>query len=837
MRSSFGRILPAVFILYWIGNLFVVLPVCSKPLATATSASATATATVAVASCTDDKTLRFRVKGKTKEKTCKWVANKPQNRCKTKQSNGKKQKLKYLCREACNNCKKTTPGVVSCTDDKTRQFRVGGKTRKCNWVAKKPNNRCHKIQTDGKQRQLKRLCRAACHNCKTATQNPTRAPTNTPTKEPPTTTTTMMTKPPTNGPTTSSHVSNTVTIINKTPIIKQGATLYDKIDQASISIFGTPSCPSSGCVVQGGETFHVENMGAGTGTDADLTYFLLGLQWNIARMASSDYGLCDNACRQIRVDWTTCTFVQYETSGTCYTNAAGIENYTPRWYPDIDMVQQATTTTSTGNNNTTTTTTCILTVTQNSVMEIDGTTGQEPDTCGCAYGAYPCICGPTPDDTCVGQCSGDINNNSQCNPFEAANSKPDECCFCEGKTGSNTCSATDTVTATTRPSNVPTQSPTESPRIVNQDPHPCGCATCTEDVLNTYAGEHKCRDRIQYLRYEQGFTEANACARVGGIEFPTMNNGCGRCDPNRCSLDDNEDDEDDSEEDDEDTNDDEEPLPPRPFNTNNKCGGAVNFSNEDSNLVCQQDLWEPTDDTTMHCFAYGGRGDPCHLSNNNDVNDGLTKDPSLCTTGDTFYLWDEPDTQGKSYTWAGQAWYEYSRRFATELQHIRDAFGIKVTSPLLKAGSEGVLGGNINAFFDACGPACFDVHDPAYIDIIAINAFCGDFNGPAGCRGGAEFITKEATQLYQQYSLPIYITNWSKLGTSHPDDQLEAMDAIDEFFIPQRDDTNQDDGIIERVFWFGATDYGGGSSNNFLTTELSNGVTLGDYWYDKCNTL
>lgn len=615
MRSSFGSILPAVFILFWIGNLFVVLPVCSKPLATTTSATASATATVAAASCTDDKTLRFRVKGKTKEKTCKWVANKPQNRCKTKQSNGKKRKLKYLCRQACNNCKKTTaptrnptrsptkiPGVVSCIDDKTRQFRVGGKTRKCNWVAKKPNNRCHKIQTDGKQRQLKRLCRAACHNCKTAaaptattvpvaaTQNPTRSPTNTPTKEPPTTTTTMMTNPP-------------------------------------------------------------------------------------------------------------------------------------------------------------------------------------------------------------------------------------------------------TATATTRPSTVPTQSPTESPRVVNQDPHPCGCATCTEDVLNTYAGEHKCRDRIQYLRDEQGFTEANACARVGGIEFPTMNNGCGRCDPNRCSLDDNDDDEDDSEEDDEDTNDDEEPLPPRPFNTNNKCGGAVNFSNEDSNLVCQKDLWEPTNDTTMHCFAYGGRGDPCHLSNNNDVNDGLTKDPSLCTTGDTFYLWDEPDTQGKSYTWAGQAWYEYSRRFATELQHIRDAFGIKVTSPLLKAGSEGVLGGNINAFFDACGPACFDVDDPAYIDIIAINAFCGDFNGPAGCRGGAEFITKEATQLYQQYSLPIYITNWSKLGTSHPDDQLEAMDAIDEFFIPQKDDTNQDGGIIERVFWFGATDYGGGSSNNFLTTEISNGATLGDYWYDKCNTL
>ena len=47
----------------------------------------------------------------------------------------------------------------------------------------------------------------------------------------------------------------------------------------------------------------------------------------------------------------------------------------------------------------------------------------------------------------------------------------------------------------------------------------------------------------------------------------------------------------------------------------------------------------------MPCISDGGADDPCALNNNNDANDGLDKDPSLCANGDTFFLWDEPDTQ------------------------------------------------------------------------------------------------------------------------------------------------------------------------------------------------
>merc|ERR1712224_917231 len=168
----------------------------------------------------------------------------------------------------------------------------------------------------------------------------------------------------------------------------------------------------------------------------------------------------------------------------------------------------------------------------------------------------------------------------------------------------------------------------------------------------------------------------------------------------------------------------------------------------------------------------------------------MGKDPSACN-GDTFYLWDEPDTQGRSYSWAGREWLEYSRRFSGQLQEFR-ARGGKITSPLIKAGGSGVIAGNLQQFFNACGAPCSDPSNQAYIDVIAINA-CGDFNGPAGCGGGATFIHDEAIQISNSFhNLPVYITNWSKIGTSNPQDQVEAIEAVQEFFGANT--------VIERVY-------------------------------------
>jgi hypothetical protein len=79
-----------------------------------------------------------------------------------------------------------------------------------------------------------------------------------------------------------------------------------------------------------------------------------------------------------------------------------------------------------------------------------------------------------------------------------------------------------------------------------------------------------------------------------------------------------------------------------PVGSSSKCGGAVNTGGT-ANGKCTSDLWGPTDDTSMHCYAYGGPSDKCAIHNNNDADDGLSKNPSGCDKG-TFYLWDEVST-------------------------------------------------------------------------------------------------------------------------------------------------------------------------------------------------
>ena len=48
------------------------------------------------------------------------------------------------------------------------------------------------------------------------------------------------------------------------------------------------------------------------------------------------------------------------------------------------------------------------------------------------------------------------------------------------------------------------------------------------------------------------------------------------------------------------------------------------------------------------------------------------------------------------------------------------ARGTKVAGPLLTAGDSGALEQNMRTFFDACGAACFNPTDPAYIDVAAV---------------------------------------------------------------------------------------------------------------------
>jgi hypothetical protein len=62
-------------------------------------------------------------------------------------------------------------------------------------------------------------------------------------------------------------------------------------------------------------------------------------------------------------------------------------------------------------------------------------------------------------------------------------------------------------------------------------------------------------------------------------------------------------------------------------------------------------------------------------------------------------------------------------------------------------------------------------------------------------------------------------TNRPILSTSDLNDKVDFMDATDVSVL--------------RVYWFGATDYGGGSANNFLTNVLDGGRALGEVWSQK----
>lgn len=55
-------------------------------------------------------------------------------------------------------------------------------------------------------------------------------------------------------------------------------------------------------------------------------------------------------------------------------------------------------------------------------------------------------------------------------------------------------------------------------------------AECTSEVLDSKAGDYTCRERITYLIDYMGESQWEACADVGGLEYPSV---CGPCNPNK----------------------------------------------------------------------------------------------------------------------------------------------------------------------------------------------------------------------------------------------------------------------------------------------------------------
>lgn len=387
-------------------------------------------------------------------------------------------------------------------------------------------------------------------------------------------------------------------------------------------------------------------------------------------------------------------------------------------------------------------------------------------------------------------------------------------------------------------------------RVSAEFPSLCGrCASCNV-MLTLSAGGFTCSQRIQWLMSVGGghLTETAARARLAS-EFTEECGGLTACVSSAPTT----------------------PAPspaptPAPTATDggddwdSRCGAAVS-----QEQTCEQGLWGPTGDVhqVQPCYRYGGNTDPCALSvTNNDGNEpyGMSKDPSLCTSRDkVFYLWDEPDTQGRAadgsrldYAWAAEQWMQYADRWSSQIATMRSE-GWTFTSPLF---SFAAFSDNVQEFFDKCharNPAADcspNSGSPYAIDIIAANMFCGTWNSASGsqpttdqCRAGIRWQFEDSQgqfRLMRQNTpatidMPIYITNWARTngcGTLTPQQQLVGMDAADEFFRRPE---------VHRVYWFGASNYQGCPNDpvptgNFLNSQVrsTSPETMGDRWRSLC---
>ena len=111
-----------------------------------------------------------------------------------------------------------------------------------------------------------------------------------------------------------------------------------------------------------------------------------------------------------------------------------------------------------------------------------------------------------------------------------------------GPCNPNTCNMQTTFPPTKVPTKAPTMLPTTpapmpTAPVAPQGPSPCGCNTCTQDILDGYVcdsdGCFSCGSRIDWLQSSDGGSnsEYNSCLRVGN-EFPGV---CGRCSPVSCN--------------------------------------------------------------------------------------------------------------------------------------------------------------------------------------------------------------------------------------------------------------------------------------------------------------
>lgn len=274
-----------------------------------------------------------------------------------------------------------------------------------------------------------------------------------------------------------------------------------------------------------------------------------------------------------------------------------------------------------------------------------------------------------------------------------------------------------------------------------------------------------------------------------------------------------------------------------PALSSNVCGATVPPG--EWQTTCANELWNPSGDDSLFCFASGGLEDPCHLNIVEDgVNEGRFKDPTPCTLslrqdgdyfsyGDVLYLWDDPSANGFGFNWAANAWLAYSlTRWEAEMTNARSR-GLRVSTPSVTIQDESQAVAQMQEFFDACGEDCTNPASIAFIDVLAVHIFCNPSSGE-NCTIKVSSMDSTLRRLSSQFGdRPVHITKWGvKEASEDPVDLATVMDATGGY------SDVVDDLVLERVFW-----YGGNDDQSNLRLRNSQGKRLGRIWSELCSDI
>lgn len=248
------------------------------------------------------------------------------------------------------------------------------------------------------------------------------------------------------------------------------------------------------------------------------------------------------------------------------------------------------------------------------------------------------------------------------------------------------------------------------------------------------------------------------------------------------------------------------------------------------------------------CMGYGGthpqtwngqtdaNRDMCSLNINNDCeawvpcptgwccqqNYGISKDPRDCH-GRYFFLWDEPQTQGKNARWAAQQWKRHVDAWDSEMQELRSR-GTMVTSPLF-TDHQGPAKTKFEEFFSECGSGCSTPGHKYYIDKLLTNQWV--LNERSRHAGQEQWIINTMADVSAQWGgRKVILGNFAWLGATSAAEQIQVLESSK---IWDRTQSG-----LEAVFYFCGVDYGGGTSNHELTAARSDGMTVGQALINVC---